>query len=52
MESAQDDSRALARLLFRTSPPAAAVRDAVARVLPLRAALAPIRRLLADPPLA
>jgi 2-polyprenyl-6-methoxyphenol hydroxylase-like FAD-dependent oxidoreductase len=50
VEAAQQNSRALARLVFRASRPAAVARDLAARLLSLDRALAPIRRLLAERP--
>ncbi|WP_369134018.1 FAD-dependent oxidoreductase [Modestobacter sp. I12A-02662] len=50
VEAAQQNSRLLSRLVFRTSRPAAVARDLAARFLSLDRALAPIRRLLADRP--
>jgi salicylate hydroxylase len=51
VESAQQNSRALGRLVFRTSRPAAALRDVASRVVPLEAGLGPIRRLHEDRPI-
>jgi salicylate hydroxylase len=51
VESAQQNSRALGRLVFRTSRPVAALRDVASRVVPLEAALGPIRRLHEDRPI-
>lgn len=48
--AAQDNSRQLARLLFRRGAVAAAVRDAATRFLPLSLALGPIRKLHTDRP--
>jgi 2-polyprenyl-6-methoxyphenol hydroxylase-like FAD-dependent oxidoreductase len=48
--AAQRNSRALARLLFCTSRPAAAVRDVASRLVSLETALGPIRRLQEDRP--
>jgi 2-polyprenyl-6-methoxyphenol hydroxylase-like FAD-dependent oxidoreductase len=45
VEAAQQNSRALARLLFRTSRPVAVVRDVGSRLISLETALGPIRRL-------
>ncbi|MGY1644119.1 FAD-dependent oxidoreductase [Geodermatophilus sp. SYSU D00703] len=50
VESAQRTSRVLGRLVFRTSRPAAVVRDLASRFVPLDRALAPIVRLVADRP--
>ncbi len=50
VEAAQQNSRVLARLVFRTSRPAAVARDLAARFLSLDRALAPVRRLLEDRP--
>lgn len=50
VEAAQGNSRRLARLMFNESRTAAAVRDTAARLLPLSAALRPIRRLLETRP--
>ncbi|HEU5129839.1 MAG TPA: NAD(P)/FAD-dependent oxidoreductase [Glycomyces sp.] len=50
VEAAQGNSRRLARLMFNESRAAAAVRDTAARLLPLSAALGPIRRLLETRP--
>ena len=50
VEAAQENSRRLARLLFRRSPVLAAARDAAIRVLPLQATLGPIRALLEQAP--
>jgi 2-polyprenyl-6-methoxyphenol hydroxylase-like FAD-dependent oxidoreductase len=46
--AAQQNSRSLARLLFRTSRPVAVARDLVSRAMPLETVLAPVRRLLED----
>ena len=51
VEFAQQNSRALGRLVFRTSRPVAALRDVASRVVPLEAALGPIRRLHEDRPI-
>ncbi|HWU11962.1 MAG TPA: NAD(P)/FAD-dependent oxidoreductase [Streptomyces sp.] len=48
VQAAQQNSRVLARLMFRRSLPVAVVRDAAARFVTLDRALAPIRRLLSD----
>jgi hypothetical protein len=48
VQVAQQNSRSLARLLFRTSRPVTVVRDLLLRAMPLETALAPIRRLLED----
>jgi salicylate hydroxylase len=50
VEAAQQNSRVLARLMFRRSRPVAVARDAAARSVTLGRALAPIRRLLSDRP--
>jgi len=50
VESAQDNSRALARLMFRRGRLFAALRDAAARVVSVGVALGPIRRLLETAP--
>lgn len=50
VEAAQDASRSLARLMFRSGRPLTGVRDAATRLVTLRAALGPILRLLADRP--
>jgi salicylate hydroxylase len=50
VQAAQQNSRVLARLMFRRSRPVAVARDAAARFVSLDRALAPIRRLLADRP--
>ncbi|EIL95838.1 FAD-dependent oxidoreductase [Rhodanobacter sp. 115] len=50
VESAQDNSRALTKLMCRRSPALAAVRDVVARFVTLKAALGPIRKLLDSAP--
>ena len=50
VEAAQQNSRALARLLFRTSRPVAMVRDVALQWIPLEFALGPIRRLHEDRP--
>ncbi|WP_222262974.1 FAD-dependent oxidoreductase [Modestobacter marinus] len=50
VEAAQQNSRVLARMVFRSSRPAAVARDLAARFLSLDRALAPIRRLLDDRP--
>ncbi|WP_217428037.1 FAD-dependent oxidoreductase [Microlunatus speluncae] len=50
VEAAQDNSRALARMMFRRSRLLAAVRDVAARLLSVQAVLGPIQRLLADAP--
>jgi salicylate hydroxylase len=46
VESAQDNSRQLARLMLHCSRTLAAVRDIVIRFVPLKLALGPIRQLL------
>jgi salicylate hydroxylase len=50
VQAAQQNSRVLARLMFRRSRPAAVARDVAARFVTLDRALAPIRRLLSDRP--
>ncbi|MGY1823235.1 FAD-dependent oxidoreductase [Geodermatophilus sp. SYSU D00079] len=50
VQSAQENSRWLARLVFRTSRPVAVARDAAFRRVPLAAVLGPIRRLHRDRP--
>jgi 2-polyprenyl-6-methoxyphenol hydroxylase-like FAD-dependent oxidoreductase len=50
VQAAQQNSRVLARLMFRRPRPVAVARDAAARFVTLDRALAPIRRLLADRP--
>jgi 2-polyprenyl-6-methoxyphenol hydroxylase-like FAD-dependent oxidoreductase len=50
VESAQDNSRALARLMFRRSRLLAILRDVIARFLTLKTALGPIRKLLETAP--
>lgn len=50
VETAQDASRSLARLMFRSGRPLTAVRDTATRLVTLRTALGPILRLLADRP--
>ncbi|WP_246465016.1 FAD-dependent oxidoreductase [Ruania alkalisoli] len=50
VEAAQDNSRQLARLMFRRSRIWAVVRDLVARRVSVATALGPIRKLLADLP--
>lgn len=50
VEAAQQNSRVLARLVFRRSRPVAVLRDAAARFVTLERVLAPIRRLLSDRP--
>ncbi len=50
VEAAQDASRSLARLMFRTGRPTTAARDVATRLVTLRAALGPILHLLADRP--
>jgi 2-polyprenyl-6-methoxyphenol hydroxylase-like FAD-dependent oxidoreductase len=50
VEAAQQNSRVLARLVFRTSRPVAVARDLASRFVTLERALAPIRRLLEDRP--
>ncbi|WP_277050741.1 FAD-dependent oxidoreductase [Ruania albidiflava] len=50
METAQDTSRSLARWMFSQSTVLAVLRDLAFRVLSVQSAIAPITRLLADPP--
>ena len=50
VQAAQQNSRVLARLMFRRSLPVAVVRDVAARFVTLDRALAPISRLLSDNP--
>ncbi|MGH3320280.1 MAG: FAD-dependent oxidoreductase [Streptosporangiaceae bacterium] len=50
VESAQGNSRALARLVFHRSRAFAVVRDVAARFVTLKAALRPIRKLLEQQP--
>ncbi|MFW3171265.1 FAD-dependent oxidoreductase [Geodermatophilus sp. CPCC 206100] len=50
VQAAQQNSRVLARLMFRRSSPAAVARDVAARFVTLDRAVAPIRRLLSDRP--
>lgn len=50
VEAAQANSRALARLMFRRGRVTAGLRETVMRVVPLRAALGPIIRLVATQP--
>jgi 2-polyprenyl-6-methoxyphenol hydroxylase-like FAD-dependent oxidoreductase len=50
VEAAQDNSRALTKLMCRRSPALAAVRDVVARFVTLKAVLGPIRKLLDSAP--
>lgn len=46
VEAAQDNSRQLAKLMFRRSNALAAIRDLAVRLLPLSMVLGPIRKLL------
>lgn len=50
VESAQDNSRMLARLMFHQGHALALVRDVAARFLTLKMALGPINRLLETAP--
>ncbi|MFD0559391.1 2-polyprenyl-6-methoxyphenol hydroxylase-like FAD-dependent oxidoreductase [Stackebrandtia endophytica] len=50
VQAAQDNSRSLARLMFNTSRAIAITRDIVAPIIPISAALRPIRRLLDNQP--
>lgn len=51
VETAQDNSRQLAKLMFRRSRVLAAARDVAARFISLKVALRPIQRLLDDIPM-
>lgn len=50
VESAQDNSRVLARLMFRRSRVLAVMRDVLAKLVPMKMALGPIRKLLETAP--
>ncbi len=50
VEAAQDNSRQLAKLMFRRSRILAAIRDLAVRLVPLSSVLGPIRKLLDDRP--
>ncbi|HEU4782729.1 MAG TPA: NAD(P)/FAD-dependent oxidoreductase [Ktedonobacterales bacterium] len=50
VESAQDNSRSLARLMFQQSTALAVVREVAARLISLQTALKPIQRLVASQP--
>jgi 2-polyprenyl-6-methoxyphenol hydroxylase-like FAD-dependent oxidoreductase len=50
VESAQDNSRALAKMMFRRSRLLAKIRDVAARFMTLKMALGPIRKLLETAP--
>jgi 2-polyprenyl-6-methoxyphenol hydroxylase-like FAD-dependent oxidoreductase len=50
VESAQDNSRSLARLMFQQSAALAVAREIAARIISLQAALKPIQRLVASQP--
>jgi 2-polyprenyl-6-methoxyphenol hydroxylase-like FAD-dependent oxidoreductase len=50
VEAAQDNSRSLARFMCRRSGVLAWLRDGIARMVSLKAALGPIRKLLASAP--
>ena len=50
VEAAQDNSRLLAKLMFRRSRVLAWLRDGIARMLSLKVALGPIRKLLEELP--
>ncbi|MFC7619998.1 FAD-dependent oxidoreductase [Microlunatus sp. GCM10028923] len=50
VEAAQDNSRVLARMMFRRSRLLAVVRDVAARLVSVQAVLKPIQRLLATAP--
>jgi salicylate hydroxylase len=52
VEAAQDNSRQLAKLMFRQSSFLAVIRDLAVRLLPLGTAIRPIRKLLDESPLA
>jgi 2-polyprenyl-6-methoxyphenol hydroxylase-like FAD-dependent oxidoreductase len=51
VEAAQDNSRQLAKLMFRQSSFLAVIRDLAVRLLPLGTAIRPIRKLLDESPL-
>jgi 2-polyprenyl-6-methoxyphenol hydroxylase-like FAD-dependent oxidoreductase len=51
VEAAQDNSRQLAKLMFRRSHALAVIRDLAVRLVPLSTVLQPIRKLLDDMPL-
>lgn len=51
VEAAQDNSRQLAKLMFRQSSVLAVLRDLAVRLLPLGTAIRPIRKLLDESPL-
>lgn len=51
VESAQDNSRLLAKMMFRRSRALAVIRDVAGRLMTLKAALGPIIRLLESGPL-
>jgi 2-polyprenyl-6-methoxyphenol hydroxylase-like FAD-dependent oxidoreductase len=51
VEAAQDNSRQLAKLMFRRSNTLAVIRDLAVRLVPLSTVLGPIRKLLDDRPL-
>lgn len=50
VEAAQDNSRQLAKLMFRRSQALAVIRDMAVRLVPLATVLGPIRKLLDDRP--
>jgi 2-polyprenyl-6-methoxyphenol hydroxylase-like FAD-dependent oxidoreductase len=50
VEAAQDNSRQLAKLMFRRSKALALIRDMAVRLVPLATVLGPIRKLLDDGP--
>lgn len=50
VEAAQDNSRQLARLMFRGGGLVATARDVAVRLMSIESAIGPIRRLLADQP--
>jgi 2-polyprenyl-6-methoxyphenol hydroxylase-like FAD-dependent oxidoreductase len=50
VEAAQDNSRQLAKLMFRRSQTLAVIRDLAVRLVPLATVLGPIRKLLDDGP--
>lgn len=52
VEAAQDNSRQLARLVFRRNEAVSVVRDVAARFIPLNVALGPIRKLHEEAPAA
>ncbi len=50
VQRAQEESRRLARLMFRSEPLVTALRDAAVRAVPERIAMAPLRRLVQTRP--